>query len=108
MSVDRYDGHFKRELYGAFVKHEDYISLVRELEAERDRYKSGVRCPHCDELRLDIGELRARHAALVEAARHGLSLLYELGSPHCNTELALKDIAMVTEELKAALAEVKG
>ena len=50
-------------------------------------------------------ELRARHAALVEAASRGLSLLYELGSPHCNTELALKDIAMVSEELKAALAK---
>ena len=60
-----------------------------------------------DFLRDDLDAANERIKVLEVAARHGLSLLYELGSPHCNTELALKDIAMVTEELKAALAEVR-
>ena len=90
----------------------------KELESERDRLKeeNGNMDSMYQDRMLDreakfnkqYEQIRALHAPLVEAAKHRLSLLYELGSPHCNTELALKDIAMVSEELKAALAKVKG
>ena len=37
-----------------------------ELRAEVERYKSGMRCPRCDELRLELGTVRADLAAAVE------------------------------------------
>jgi len=127
MSVDnRYTGvgyeppiHTEPLDTGRYVLIEDY----QELEAERDRYKSGVRCPHCDELRLEVGEtanlyreqrddnieLRARHAALVEAAmliedhHHHMCNGWTRGGGDIWMEETVCNCGI--KELKAALAE---
>jgi uncharacterized metal-binding protein len=55
----------------------------------------------------NVQRLEAENRILVEILRRTYSLLCELGSPYCNTKLALKDIAMMSYEIRAALAQGK-
>ena len=56
----------------------------------------------------EIAALRYRERVLVEILRRTWSLLCEIGSPNCNMELARKDVNMMAEEIRAALAAKEG
>lgn len=43
-------------------------------EKEIERLRSGVRCPHCDELRLELGEARNEIKQLRELLREGMTM----------------------------------
>ena len=53
-----------QRLCGCVTEHQ---ATIETLRAENVRYKTGVCCPGCDHLRLQLGEMRAENVRLREA-----------------------------------------